>query len=294
MSLQSMTGYGRGHAHAGGVTVQVEIHTVNRKQLDIQCVLPKNLAALEPCIVKLVQPVMTRGRVSVDVKVDWSDSARARALSIDTPLAKQMVQRLRAAAKECDVPATLDMAFIAQLPNILQFKPPTENNAQVEAILEKAVRQALRACSAMRRREGRALQQDLMMRLARLDELVSMIEKAAPAVTHRYRQRLHQRVAEAGVDWSQADERLLKEVALFADRADVQEEITRLRSHLVQAQRLTRQKTAAGRALDFLAQECFREINTIGSKANDSVILQRVVDFKTELERIREQVQNIE
>ncbi len=295
MSLQSMTGYGRGHAHAGDVTVQVEIHTVNRKQLDIQCGLPKGWAALEPRIVKLVQPVITRGRVTVDMAIDWSTRARARALQVDTPLAGAYVQRLRAAAKKLDVPTDgLDITFVAGLPNVLQFNPPAKDSAQVEAALEKAVRQALRACTTMRRREGRALQQDLLQRIDQLDQLVAAIAKAAPGVTRRYRQRLHQRVAEAGVDWSQADDRLLKEVALFADRADIQEELTRLQSHLVQARRLTRSKAATGRALDFLAQECFREINTIGSKANDHHILHQVVAFKTELERIREQVQNIE
>ena len=294
MSLHSMTGYGRGQAHAGGVTVQVEIHTVNRKQLDIQCALPKALAALEPRVIKLIQPVISRGRVSVDVAVDWSARARTRALTIDMPLAKAYVQRLEDAAKELNIPATLDITFIAGLPNVLQFNSPAEDDTRLGAVLEKAVCQALRACTAMRRQEGRALQKDLLSRLAQLEQLVTAIEKAAPAVTRRYRERLHQRITEAGVDWARADDRLLKEVALFADRADIQEEITRLQSHLTQARRLARSTSATGRALDFLAQECFREINTIGSKANDSGILQRVVDFKAELERIREQVQNIE
>ncbi len=294
MSLQSMTGYGRGHAQGDGVAVQVEVHAVNRKQLDVVCNLPRPLAHLEAAIMPCVRPAVARGRVTVDVKVDWTQRARCQAVRVDTDLAAAYVKRLRAAARQLDVSQELDIMFIAGLPDVVQHVPPHEDSARIQPVLEKAVRMALRALLAMRRREGRALQQDLRERLDALGQRLEAIQSAAPAVARRYRKRLQQRIDAAGLALDGADERLLKEVALFADRSDIQEEITRLQSHLQQARRLMRSREAAGRALDFLAQECFREINTIGSKANDAAILQQVVAFKTELERIREQVQNIE
>lgn len=294
MSLRSMTGYGSGSATGEGVTVAVEISSVNRKQLDVLLSLPRGMNRLEARITEEVHAAVTRGRVMVDVSIEWSDTARCKAVRVDTELASAYVAALRKAARALNVKDDLSIQVLAGMPDVLHFARPQEDSERVWRVMRKALRKALVSLNEMRVREGRALQGDLQLRLKRLGDLVVAIREQAPAVARRYRRRLKERLAEAGVQWARGDDRLLREVALFADRSDISEELTRLDSHLKQARKMTRSKEATGRSLDFLAQEMFREINTIASKGNDTQILQRAVEFKAELERIREQVQNIE
>lgn len=294
MSLRSMTGYGRGSASAEGVTVGVEISSVNRKQLDVVLSIPRGMNLLEARISEEVHTALTRGRVTVDISIEWSDAARRKAVRVDTELASAYVTTLREAARTLKVQDDLSIQALVGMPDVLHFARPQEDIERVWRVLQKALRKALLAFNEMRSREGRALQRDLQGRLNILGEHVTTIRRRAPSVVRRYRRTLKERLTDAGVHWEQGDDRLLREIALFADRSDISEELTRLDSHLKQARKMTRSKEATGRSLDFLAQEMFREINTIGSKANDTHILQRAVDFKAELERIREQVQNIE
>ncbi len=294
MSLRSMTGYGRGQTSIGGVAATVEISAVNRKQLDIQCALPRGMGALEARAIELIQSKVARGRLTVDVTVDWADVARRKAVRLDEPLAAAYLDALRSGARSLNIKDDLGMKALIQLPDVVQLARPQEDLERAWKPIEKALQHALKEFNAMRAREGRVLQQDLQMRIGLLEKLVKAIHKRAPAVAKNYRKKLLARLKQAGLDADQRDDRVLREIALFADRCDITEELTRLESHLNQARRMARSRSATGRSLDFLAQELFREINTIGSKANDSAILQRVVDFKTELERIREQVQNIE
>lgn len=294
MSLRSMTGYGRGAASGEGVTVGVEISTVNRKQLDVTLSLPRGMNLLEARITEEVHGAVTRGRVMVDVSIEWSGTARRKAVRIDTDLAAAYVRVLREAAVALNVKDDLGIHVLAGMPDVLHFARPQEDIERVWRIMHKALIKSLAALNEMRRREGAALQRDIQGRLKTLESQLAAIRKRAPHVVKRYRQVLKERLADAGVAWEQGDDRLLREIVLFTDRSDISEELTRLDSHLKQARRMTRSKEATGRSLDFLAQEMFREINTIGSKANDTLILQRVVDFKAELERIREQVQNVE
>ncbi len=294
MSLRSMTGYGRGQAAVGGISATVEISAVNRKQLDIQCSLPRGMSALEVRVLEAIQSQVARGRLSIDVTIDWAGVARRKAVRLDEPLAAAYLEALRSGARSLNIKDDIGMKALIQLPDVIQLARPQEDLERAWKPIERALRLALKDFSAMRAREGRVLQQDLVKRIGLLEKLVKAITARAPAVTRNYRKKLHARLKQAGFDALADDDRVLREIALFADRCDITEELTRLESHLEQARRMTRARAATGRSLDFLAQELFREINTVGSKANDSVILQRVVEFKTELERIREQVQNIE
>ncbi|HSR87313.1 MAG TPA: YicC/YloC family endoribonuclease, partial [Pontiella sp.] len=188
----------------------------------------------------------------------------------------------------------LSAESIARLPGVVSVDQDNLDADHVSAVLEAAMQAALRGLSKMRAAEGRALAADLRERLGLLENAAKAIGKLASGVVSAYREKLFLRLKEAGLDDLAADERIVKEIALFADRCDISEELVRLKSHLSQARGLLRSTEPAGRTLDFLCQELFREINTVGSKANEVEITRHVVAFKTELERIREQVQNIE
>jgi uncharacterized protein (TIGR00255 family) len=180
------------------------------------------------------------------------------------------------------------------LPEVVCFEAPDKDSVRVWPLLQKAVTAALGGLSAMKRREGRAMEKDLLVRVRVLHALVKQIKKLAPSVASEYRQAMEARLREAGFDISKADPQILKEVALFAERADIVEETVRLDSHFGQMRGLIGSASPSGRALDFLCQEMLREINTIGSKANSGAITELVVQFKAGLETVREQVQNVE
>jgi len=293
MSLRSMTGYGRGSRSRQGLSVTVEISSVNRKQLDIVPSLPRGLNHLESRMADEVGRHISRGRLSLDVQVKWSERARRSAVRIDDDLVSSYVAALRSAARKHGLQGDLSMRDLLALPDVLHFADPAADVEQIWSLLQPALVAALKDLNRMRNREGRTLERDISGRIALLKKILNRIQKEAPGVVERYRIALMGRIKMAGITPVE-DERLMREVILFADKSDITEEITRLESHLDQALNMTRSKEATGRAMDFLAQEMFREINTIGSKANDGTILLNVVAFKAELERIREQVQNIE
>ncbi len=294
MSTNSMTGHGRGHATGHGLAVTVEIGTVNRKNLDVVIQLPRGLHPLDVRIQQIVRESVSRGRVTLHVTVEWAGAARRRAVRLDHNMADSYLRVLRAAAKDLGVIDDIGLEALIQLPEVLQVAEPTEDMERVWEVLERALHKALSQLNSMRRREGQVLQKDLQARLSALAGHVVEIRQRAQQVGPLYRKKLIQRLDEAGV-LSQLDEdRLLREVALVVDRADITEELTRLDSHVKQARQMLKSKETTGRSLDFLSQELLREINTVGSKANDTPILQRVIECKSEVERFREQVQNIE
>jgi uncharacterized protein (TIGR00255 family) len=293
MALKSMTGFGEGLASAAGIRVTVEVSSVNRKQLDINVNLPRNLITLDAQVQKLVRDDFSRGRISGIVRVDAADGS-AGSVKIDSKLATQYVDGIRKTAAKLKLADDLGAETIARLPGVVAVEQDTLDADHVSAVLEAALTKALRGLSRMRAAAGKALEKDLRARLGMLDEMAGSIRRLAPSVVSCYRDRLFQRLEEAGLENLAADERIVKEIALYADRCDISEELTRLKSHLAQARKLLRSTEPVGRTLDFLCQELFREINTVGSKANEVEITRQVVAFKTELERIREQVQNIE
>ena len=204
------------------------------------------------------------------------------------------MEALRGAAKKLNLRDDLSVSELARLPGVLHYEPLDEDVRKAWPLVEQAVARALEALQRMRAREGAALRRDLTKRLDILAAGVAVIRREAPQVAERYRKNLRERLAKAGLVEGGSDDKLQRELVLFADRSDITEELTRLDSHLAQARKLISQVEPSGRSLDFLAQEFFREINTIGSKANDAVIAAQVVTFKAELERLREQVQNVE
>ncbi len=294
MNLCSMTGYGHGAAIAGGLKIEVELSSVNRKQLDLSINLPRTLGVLESRVHEAVRRVIARGRVTVDITVHRSARARAQSVRVDEPLAAAYLKALRRAAARLGLSGDFEARTLLALPDVLNCDQPDEEAERMWPLLARALDSGLAALRRMRAREGAALQRDLLRRVGALETHLRVVRKNAPAVVARYRRSLLARLEQAGFTWDKPDERLLRELALFADKCDITEETTRLASHLRQARDLLRGREAAGRPLDFLLQEIMREINTIGSKANDAAILQRVVAFKAEVERIREQVQNIE
>jgi uncharacterized protein (TIGR00255 family) len=293
MALKSMTGFGEGSAASGSVRVTVELSSVNRKQLDINVNLPRNLVTLDAQVQKQVRSEYSRGRVSGIVRVEAADGSTG-AVRVDEKLAAQYVEGIRKAAKRLKLNDDLGAETIARLPGVVQVEQELLDADHVAAVLDEAMTKALRGLSRMRSAEGKALEKDLRARLVLLEEMMKGIAKLTKSVTAGYRQKLFQRLEEAGLEDLASDDRIVKEIAIFADRCDISEELTRLKSHLAQARKLLRLPEPVGRTLDFLCQELFREINTVGSKANEVEITRQVVSFKTELERIREQVQNIE
>lgn len=295
MSLMSMTGRGVGAAAGRLGRVEVELSSVNRKQLDVDIGLPRCLASFAARVQARVQGRLARGRVTGEIRVAWAEAAPAAGVRVDLGAARATVGALRAAARKLALPDDLKASALFALPGLVTVEHGGREVAALWPEVEKALDAALRKLQAMRRREGAALGRDLRARLATLRRLADEIGARAPGVAETYRANLQQRLAAAlpGTDLA-GDERLLKEVALFADKADLTEERVRLASHLDQAGRLLRAGGVVGRTLDFLAQELGREINTIGSKANDGEIARRVVAFKAGLEQFREQVQNIE
>ena len=293
MSIKSMTGFGEGSASEKGISISVEISSVNRKQLDVNISLPRNLVALDALVQSQVRHSFSRGRISGIIRVENTDSS-ASTVELDEILATQYVAELRQVAEELNLPDNLGAESLVRLPGLLSVTQKNIDTDQISTVLGKALEKALKALSKMRITEGKALEKDLRDRLSLLEKQVEKIQKLAPKVVPDYREKLFQRLEKAGMNDLATDERVVKEIALFADRCDITEELTRLKSHLSQARKLLRSTEPAGRTLDFLCQELFREINTIGSKANELEITRCVVDFKTELERIREQVQNVE
>lgn len=289
-----MTGFGQGFAQGGGLRADVEISSVNRKQLDVMVNLPRPLASLEPWVQEQCSHQLSRGRIHIQIAVQAANGTSAGNVVVDQALAERCIIELRRAAKKIGVSDEVTLRDIMRIPGVLTLHEPGEDVEQAKPVIAKAMERAMRSFTAMRRREGAALGRDLARRLERLAELVDKIAARAPELPGHYRKLLRARIEQLAGAAGIADERIEKEVVMFADRADITEELTRLQSHFQQARGMLRQAEPAGRSLDFLAQEMFREINTIASKASDAAISAAVVHFKAELERFREQVQNIE
>jgi uncharacterized protein (TIGR00255 family) len=271
----------------------VEISSVNRKQIEISLSLPRGWAELEPRLRDEIGAAVSRGRLSVAIAVHRRTGAKS-AGRINTRAAVAYCAELRRLQRKLKLQGDLHLKNVLQGPGVL-CEPDAAQEPQVAwPALRKALFAALQQLDAMRIREGKALAGDIAVRLRRVEMGVAAVQKRAPQVVERHRAGLLQKIKTAGLEIAQNDERLLKEIVFFADRSDISEEITRLRSHLKQFYQSLRKKEPVGRTLDFMIVEMNREVNTIGSKANDLEIAQAVVAMKTELEKIREQVQNIE
>jgi len=292
MSLRSMTGFGAGSASTKSWKVAVEMSSVNRKQLDVNLALPRNLMVLDALVQGIVRKVFSRGRISGIIRVEAGENTHSVALN--ESLAREYIETVRAVAKKLDLPDTLSAESLLRVKGLLDVQQADWDVEEVSVVVKKALEMALQNLEKMRVAEGKALAKDLRERVVLLEGYVKEIQMLSKNTPARYREKLLARIAEAKLGELANDDRILKEIALFADRCDISEELVRLKSHLAQTRKLLRASEPVGRTLDFLCQELFREVNTIGSKANEVEITKQVVLFKTELERIREQVQNIE
>jgi uncharacterized protein (TIGR00255 family) len=288
-----MTGYGRGETDHAGTKFSVELNSVNRKQSDVVINLPRDLAELEPRIRQTINESISRGRTTATISLHTGANG-ARNLALNTDLARSYHEAMRTLQKELNTPGEITISAILQAPGVMRFPEQTQDAEDAWPPVESALRAALADLIKMREREGKHLAKDLIHRLKAIRKKLKEVRTLHPDVVKRYRAALLDRIEKAGLPIAGDDERVLKEITFFADRADVSEELTRLESHLAQFAHHLRSKEPVGRTLEFITQEIFRELNTLGAKANDAEISQRVIACKAELEKIREQLQNLE
>lgn len=291
--IRSMTGYGRGEESGPAGSVVAEVRSVNNRFLDVQARLPRELAALEPRVRKSVQERFSRGRF--DVFVTRAAAESALSYRLNAAAAGHYIAALTQLKNDFSLAGELDLALIAANRDIIAGAEASEDAEVAWPLLSAALHQALGSLDGMRRTEGRALAQDIGTRLETISGLVAWIRERSPLTVEAAKRRLEDALIRLGVS-SVDPGRLAQEVAFIAERSDIAEEMTRLDSHLRQFRGLLDEDRgeAVGRKLDFLLQEMGREVNTTASKAADATISQTAVSIKAELEKIREQVQNIE
>jgi uncharacterized protein (TIGR00255 family) len=288
-----MTGYGRGQSVHDGAKFTVELNSVNRKQSDVVVNLPRELAELEPRVRDAINAEITRGRLNVVIAFHAGASA-PQDLALDRALAKTYLKAMTDLQAELGVGGEITIETILRAPGVLRTPEEQASPDTAWPHVEVALKGALGELMKMRVAEGKNLARDLEKRIAFVREAVKRVHEIAPGVVKRYRQTLQERIQRAGLDLPIDDDRLVKEVVVFADKSDITEELTRLESHFEQFAAHLKKDEAVGRTLEFMCQEIAREFNTMGSKANDIEISQLVVACKAEMEKVREQIQNIE
>lgn len=289
--MNSMTGYGRATAALGELTLTVQVNSVNRKSLDLTLSLPNEWEGFETAVGEAVRKAVLRGKVHVSAEVTGKGASVA---TWDEESVAASLDQLAKLAKKKGIKFEPSAELLWSIANSQRTGAGLPADEATETTLLKALGEALRGLSVMRAKEGEALLVDFLGRWEKLHTISEGSAQRAPQITGVYREQLIQRLRQAGLELELGDERVLKEVALFAERCDITEEITRLRHHLGQLQELLRAKGEIGRKAEFILQEIGREIHTIGSKANDLAVSQKVIEFKNELERVREQMANVE
>jgi uncharacterized protein (TIGR00255 family) len=296
MALLSMTGQGQGRRHFGSAEVTAEVRAVNNRHLKVYMRTSEGLGILEPKVESLVRSYLRRGSLQIGVQLTGGHIGSGYGL--DEPVIEQYIRQCRNVSVKLGLEdAPISIVDLLTLPGVVtEPRSTTELDDELETAVLEAVADSLQCLNRMRRAEGESMALELTRQLTRLRQLSEAVERRSPQVVEEYRERLSRRLsnamAELGASFQQAD--LAREILLMADKADIREEIVRLRSHFDQFQSLLTAEESQGRKLDFLIQEMFRETNTIGSKAGDAEIAQRVVDMKTVLEQMRELVQNVE
>ncbi len=291
--LKSMTGFGKGECRTGAKQMTVEIKSVNHRYSDITVKMPRELMLLEDSIRKQVQKIVARGKVDVFVTyVDLVGSGNV--VKVDQELARSYLAALHQAAASLSLPDHLSAVDLLRIPELFCVTKEETTASETGALLENALDQALSQLSSMRETEGSVMYDVFLGILTNAEQLFAEITQRAPSVPREYKEKLESRLQELLQTEAVDPQRLAAEVAIFADKCSIDEEIARMQSHFLQFRRILEEDNAVGRKLDFLVQEMNREINTIGSKANDLEITNRVISLKSELEKIREQVQNVE
>ena len=294
-----MTGYGRADGRYKGRPIAVEVRSVNHRHCEIVTRLPRALQPYEERFRKRVQAYVRRGRVDLNVSFFGENGSLTQAPYLDRSLARQYLRLLRDLQQELGLSGTPDLALLAGYRDIIKVaERPFDDQHAVQAV-ERTLGRAVKALSLMRREEGRALERDLLMRLQEIEKRIAAVRNRLPEIGRELYQRMQARVNRLLQEFPGADQRidpgrLAQEMALLADRSDVSEELTRLESHIRQFRGFLRKSEAVGRSLEFLLQEINREVTTLGSKVSDLSVAQEILVAKAELEKIREQVQNVE
>ena len=291
--VKSMTGYGRAEDTLNGCTITVELRSVNNRYLDCNVRMPRLYLFAEETIKSRVQNTISRGKVDVFVTLDSTGGEQVQ-VSVNQPLADGYYAALTQLAERYGLSKDISVSLLSRFPDVLLAEKAEEDVEQLAQDICSVLDRALADFDQMRTREGARLEADVLSRAARIEELVGKVEERSPQTVAEYRAKLEARMNEVLSNTQLDPARILTEAAIFADKVAVDEETVRLRSHIGQLRHMLEQGGATGRKLDFLIQEFNREANTIGSKCSDIDIARHVVDIKAEIEKIREQVQNIE
>ena len=291
--VSSMTGYGRGETVKENISVVVELRSVNHRYFEFSCRVPRGYVFLEDKLKTFCQQRITRGKVDLFLTLDVTASDNV-VVEINHSLASGYVNAIKELSETYEINDGFSAVTLARFPDIFTVKSQALDEDNVWSVVEEAVSLALDGFTAMRAKEGKKLYDDVKSRVETILEKVAFVEERSPETVKAYREKLETRIREMLADATVDEGRLLTETAIFADKVAVAEETVRLRSHIKQLMELLESDIAVGRKLDFIVQEMNREANTIGSKAQDIEIAHTVVDIKAEIEKIREQIQNIE
>lgn len=289
----SMTGYGRCELEEDQRKVTVEISSINHRYSDINIRMPRTLAHLEDSVRKTIKQKIARGKLDVSIYC-YSSAEEDIEIMINDPLCKGYVEGFAKIAKQFNLENDMKLSHLMTMNDLVVIQKKSVDSAGAATTLNKALESALEELVAMRAAEGKALQDDILSKTLELSKTIDTISKRSYLIVEQYKKKLEARVAILLENIAVDPNRMATEIALFADKCSIDEELTRLRSHIIQLTNIMKEDNAVGRKLDFLMQEINREANTIGSKANDYEITKYVVDLKSEVEKIREQVQNIE
>lgn len=291
--IKSMTGYGRAQGSFSGGEITVEVKSVNNRYLDCGVKLPRGYAYLEEGVKSQVQKSISRGKVDVYITINSAGADNVK-ISVNGPVAAGYIEAMRSLVRDYGIQDDISVSAISQFNDVLLVEKQEQDENEVKTAISSVVQNALDAFDAMRTREGEALKADLLQKADGILTLVSSVEARSPITVAAYRERLTAKMREV-LEERQIDEaRIIQEAAIYADKVAVDEETVRLRSHVDQLKGMLNDGGVIGRKLDFLMQEMNREANTIGSKGNDVEQARNVVNIKSELEKIREQIQNIE
>ena len=292
--IKSMTAYGRGEWELDGKVFTCEIRTVNHRYRDIHLRLPKNFQPLEEELKALIAARIGRGRVEASLQVDSGDEQLAYHLELNEALVKSYMNIFEALAQEFGVKKDVSLDTLCQMKDVIIYQPDPPDLDHMRPALYKALEMALDSLDSMRAREGENIEADFRERLDQIENVIQDIERLAPQLVDEYRANLREKITRLLQDVELDEARLAQEVAYFAERSDITEEIVRTKSHLAQFREYLSANEPIGRRLDFLLQEINREVNTLSTKAANATISKMVVEVKGELERLREQAQNVE
>ncbi|SDP69199.1 TIGR00255 family protein [Halobacillus aidingensis] len=292
--LKSMTGYGKSTVEVGETKVHVEIRSVNHRFLDITTKMPRSLLFLEDRLKQVVKGRISRGRVDIFVTIEGEELFEKK-IDVNWEIVDQYLVRLKDIQRRYDLTGDISIDMVSKLDHVFSEKEIETDSDELKMALLEAMDDAATQLVEMRMKEGHELYEDLEKRIAKVRSWLSSLDERRPMVIEEYKERIRTRVEEYTKEQIRTDEtKILQEVALLAEKGDVTEELTRLQSHFIQFEDILSIDEPVGRRLDFIVQEMHREVNTIGSKSNDGKMTEMVVNLKSEIEKVKEQVQNVE